>query len=40
MKEKSENDFMYDYNDATNWLLTFSLTMDQIKRAEDELNLE
>ncbi|EPS7820302.1 hypothetical protein ACK0BW_10185 [Acinetobacter baumannii] len=40
MKEKSENDYLYDYNDASNWLLTFSLAMDDLKKAEKELNLE
>jgi hypothetical protein len=40
MLEKSENDFMYDYSDATNWLITFSIAMDQVKKAEEALNLE
>lgn len=40
MKEKSENDYLYDYNDASNWLLTFSLAMDDLEKAEKELNLE
>lgn len=40
MKEKSENDYLYDYNDASNWLLTFSLALDDLEKAEKELNLE
>lgn len=40
MKEKSETDYLYDYNDASNWLLTFSLAMDDLEKAEKELNLE
>lgn len=40
MKEKSENDYLYDYNDASNWLLTFSLALNDVKEAEKELNLD
>lgn len=39
MKEKSEKDFMYDFNDVANWLITFNLVMSEIENAEKNMNI-
>lgn len=40
IKIRSVNDIMHDEDDAYNWVITFSLALEQVKKEASQLNLE
>ncbi|MEG1155102.1 MAG: hypothetical protein RSD94_04445 [Acinetobacter sp.] len=40
MAKKSDADFLYEEDDASNWVLTYSLALKDVEEAASEINWE